>query len=67
MATSITIRKKERTKNRESLYLDFYLPVISDKTGNPTRREFLNLFVYSPIKTLERKTKLELKKLRFLI
>ena len=52
----ITLRKKKTSGNRESLYLDFYPPIISAKTGKPTRREFLKEFIYTPIKS-ERKTK----------
>jgi hypothetical protein len=57
MATTITLRKKERTRNRQSLYLDFYPPIISPKTGKPTRREFLDLFVYKPIGISKKRTR----------
>ena len=43
----ITIRKRKITKNRESLYLDFY-PAIEDfKTGKFKRHMFLKLYVNS--------------------
>lgn len=35
--------------NRQSLYLDFYPPIPNPKTGEPTRREFLNLFLINEI------------------
>ena len=46
MATKVSLRKKAITKGRQSLYLDFYPPIISPKTGEPTRREFLNLYIF---------------------
>lgn len=46
MTTKVTLRKKAITKGRQSLYLDFYPAILSPKTGEPTRREFLGLYVY---------------------
>lgn len=48
----IKLRKKLITGNRETLYLDFYPSIINDK-GKTTRREFLNMYVYSEIQHLE--------------
>lgn len=42
----VFLREKKISKGRKSLYLDFYPPIIHPETGKPTRREFLDLFVY---------------------
>lgn len=47
MTTKVTLRQKTITKGRESLYLDFYPPIPHPKTGEPTRREFLGLYIFS--------------------
>lgn len=41
-----TLRKKKIKDDKESLYLDFYPPILHPGTGRPTRREFLKLFIY---------------------
>jgi integrase len=46
MATKVKLRQKAISGNRRSLYLDFYPPIPHPKTGKPTRREFLGLFIY---------------------
>ena len=46
MAIKVTLRKKKISEGRVSLYLDFYPPIISHKTGKPTRREFLGLYIF---------------------
>ena len=51
MAIKITLRKKPISGNRESLYFDFYPAIPNPKTGKPTRREFLGMYVYAPIET----------------
>src|SRR4051812_32566438 len=43
----VTLRTKAISDNRESLYLDFYPPIVNPETGKPTRREFLNLHLYT--------------------
>ncbi len=43
---SITLRKKQLSKNRSRLYLDFYPPLPNPGTGKPTRREFLDLYLF---------------------
>ncbi len=53
MATKVTLRHKHISGNRQSLYLDFYPPIINPETGELTRREFLNLFVFNEHETLE--------------
>src|SRR5688572_10366649 len=45
MATKVKLRKKPISGNRESLYLDFYPPIPHPATGDPTRREFLGMYV----------------------
>lgn len=51
MATKVTLRKKPMSKNRLSLYLDFYPPIIDLNTGKPTRREFLGFYIFDKPKT----------------
>lgn len=46
MTIKVTIRKKAITKGRSSLYLDFYPATENAKTGEPTRREFLGLYLF---------------------
>lgn len=45
MAIKIKLRQKSISGNRQSLYLDFYPPIQHPETGEPTRREFLNMFL----------------------
>jgi integrase len=47
MATKVTLRQKAISGNRQSLYLDFYPPIQHPETGELTRREFLNLFIFN--------------------
>lgn len=42
-----TVRPKPILGNKESLYLDFYPPITNPETGRQTRREFLNMVVFS--------------------
>ena len=51
MTTKVTLRKKKISKGRESLYLDFYPAIPHPETGEPTRREFLGLYIFDKIKT----------------
>ncbi|NOZ35653.1 MAG: site-specific integrase [Chlorobi bacterium] len=46
MAIKVSLRKKRITEYRESLYLDFYPAIPHPKTGKPTRREFLGMYVF---------------------
>ena len=50
MAIKVKLRTKAISGNRQSLYLDFYPAIINPDTGEPTRREFLNLFLNDEIK-----------------
>lgn len=47
----VTLRKKQVSGNRQTLYLDFYPPIVNPETGKSTRREFLKLFIYDKPKT----------------
>jgi integrase len=51
MATKVTLRKKKISKGRQSLYLDFYPAIPHPETGEPTRREFLGLYIFEKPKT----------------
>ena len=51
MTTKVTLRKKKISKGRESLYLDFYPAITHPETGEPTRREFLGLYIFEKAKT----------------
>lgn len=51
MATKVSLRKKAISKNRQSLYLDFYPPITNFQTGQPTRREFLGIYIYDKPKS----------------
>ncbi len=46
MTIKVKLRQKPISKGRKSLYLDFYPPIPHPKTGDPTRREFLGLYIY---------------------
>lgn len=45
MAAKVTLRQKRISGNKQSLYLDFYPAIPHPKTGEPTRREFLGLYI----------------------
>ncbi len=45
MATKVTLRQKPISGSRHSLYLDFYPPIPHPETGEPTRREFLGMYL----------------------
>jgi len=47
MTTRVTLRYKPISGNRQSLYLDFYPAITDANTGKQTRREFLNLYLFS--------------------
>lgn len=47
--TKITLRMKPITDNRQTLYLDYYPPIIHPDTRKETRREFLKLFLLNEI------------------
>jgi len=45
--SNVTLRKKEISNDKSSLYLDYFPPIVSPKTGKETRREFLKLKVHN--------------------
>ncbi len=51
MTTRVSLRQKKISKGRKSLYLDFYPPIPHPETGQPTRREFLGLYIFEKPKT----------------
>jgi len=46
MSIKVTLRQKAISKNRHSLYLDFYPPIPHPETGEPSRREFLGMYIF---------------------
>lgn len=57
MITKVTLRKKKISKGRQSLYLDFYPAIPHPETGEPTRREFLGLYIFEKPKNPMEKQK----------
>lgn len=55
MATKVKLRTKSISGNKQSLYLDFYPPILHPITGESTRREFLNMFLNNEIEIVEEK------------
>jgi integrase len=51
MAIKVTLRQKSISKGRQSLYLDLYPAIPHPETGEPTRREFLGLYIFEKPKT----------------
>lgn len=51
MGTKVSLRQKKISKGRKSLYLDFYPPIPHPETGEPTRREFLRLYIFEKPQT----------------
>jgi hypothetical protein len=51
MVIKVSLRQKKISKGRKSLYLDFYPPIPHPEPGEPTRREFLRLYIYDKTKT----------------
>lgn len=47
----VTLRKKPMSKDRTSLYLDYYPPFLHPGTGKLTRREFLKIYIFDKPKT----------------
>ena len=50
MAIKVKLREKKISGNRQSLYLDFYPAIPHPKTGKPTRREFLGMYLFDKAK-----------------
>lgn len=51
MTVKVTLRQKAITKNRQSLYLDFYPAIKDSHSGVLTRREFLGMYIYNKANT----------------
>jgi len=52
----VKLRAKLLTKGRQSLYLDIYPALFNPLTGKETRREFLNLYIFTNPETLEQES-----------
>ena len=50
MSIKVKLRQKAISGNRQSLYLDFYPAIPHPETGEPTRREFLGLYLFDKTK-----------------
>jgi integrase len=50
MTVKVKLRQKAISGKRQSLYLDFYPPIPHPKTGEPTRREFLGMYLFDKAK-----------------
>ena len=50
MSIKVKLRQKNISGNRQSLYLDFYPAIPHHETGEPTRREFLGLYLFDKAK-----------------
>ena len=56
----VKLLRTKISKDRHTLYLDFYPAITNLKTGKPTRREFLKLYLYDkPRTSLERSENVE--------
>ena len=62
MATKVALRQKPISKGRKSLYLDFWPAILNPETGEPTRREFLGLYLFTDKSELKKDIKLSKKK-----
>lgn len=52
----VSLREKQLKTDKVSLYLDYYPPIINPETGSKTRREFLNMHIYTNPKTAEERS-----------
>jgi len=50
MSIKVKLREKKISGNRQSLYLDFYPAIPHPETGEPTRREFLGMYLFDKAK-----------------
>ena len=58
----VSLRQKPIAKERLRLFLDFYPAILNPSTGKPTRREFLDLYLFEkPKNTIEREHNKETK------
>lgn len=64
MATKVKLRQRAISGNRQSLYLDFYPAIPHPETGEPTRREFLGLYLFDkPKNPFDKQSNTETKQL----
>ena len=49
MAIKVKLRQKPISGNRQSLFLDFYPAIKHPETGEPTRREFLKMYLFNEV------------------
>jgi integrase len=49
MAVKVKLRGKAISGNRKSLYLDFYPAIPHPETGEPTRRQFLGVYIFGKL------------------
>ena len=49
ICTKVTVRKRPIKNGQVSLYLDYYPAVRHPKTGKPTRREYLGIYIYAEL------------------
>lgn len=47
LCTKVMVRKRPLKNGQTSLYLDFYPAIRHPKTGKPTRREYLGIYIYT--------------------
>ena len=52
MAIKVKLREKKISGDRVSLFLDFYPAIVNPKTGDPTRREFLGIYLSKKSKSV---------------
>jgi integrase len=47
MVIKVKLRKRKITGERQSLYLDFYPPIVNPENGELSRREYLGMYVFN--------------------
>lgn len=63
MAIKVKLYQRGISGNRQSLYLDYYPPIPHPKTGRPTRREFLGLYLIDAKNPFDKQHNKETRKL----
>jgi hypothetical protein len=51
-SVKVSLREKQISKSRSSLYLDFYPAIYNSRTGQLSRRQFLGKYIFSKAKAL---------------
>jgi integrase len=57
MSIKVTLRQKPISKNRQSLYLDFYPAITDPKTGISSRRQFLGSYLFEDLQEVKKRLK----------